>query len=279
MREIIDRLKTLLSPTRIGDYLANDLIPDIVVAGLILGLAYLMWRLLARALRVVLGRSQLDATAVNFMQTMVKYLVFTIAGMTALSQLGVDTASLLTSLGVVGLTIGFAARDTLSNVISGLFIFWDRPFVIGDLVDIGGHYGRVDDITMRSTRVVTVDGRMLAFPNSQVINSVVASYTNFPHLRIDIEFTVGLNEDLGRVRELALGVIAEDGRFMDEPAPTVVVMVLGDYNVTLELRAWLDEERVHIVAKTDIRERLFEALRAAGIDMPYETISLVKPNA
>lgn len=111
----------------------------------------------------------------------------------------------------------------------------------------------------------------LAFPNSAVVNSVVASYTNFPHLRIDIEFTVGVNEDIGKVRQVALGVITDDGRFMSDPAPAVVVTVLGDYNITLELRVWLDEERMHIVAETELRERLLEALRAAGVDMPYET--------
>ena len=88
-------------------------------------------------------------------------------------------------------------------MISGLFIFWDRPFVIGDFVEVGGQYGRVESITMRSTRVVTSDGRMLAVPNSLVVNTTLASYTNFPHLRLDVSFTVGVTENLQRVRGLA----------------------------------------------------------------------------
>ena len=186
MTEIFERLRDLFSPPRIAAYLVDGLLPDLVVAAVTLLIAWLAWKLLDRGAQAILRKSHLDQTAQTFIHTVTRYVVLTIGVVTALAQLGVDTASLLTSLGVVGLTIGFAARDTLSNVISGVFIFWDRPFVITDLVEIDGQYGQVAAITMRSTRVVTVDGRMLAIPNSQIVNSVVASYTNFPHLRIDI---------------------------------------------------------------------------------------------
>jgi small conductance mechanosensitive channel len=75
--------------------------------------------------------------------------------------------------------------------------------VIGDLVEIGGEYGRVENIKIRSTRVVTPDGRMLAVPKSTVFNTTVAPYTNFPHLRLHISFSVGVGEDLCKVRETA----------------------------------------------------------------------------
>jgi small conductance mechanosensitive channel len=279
MSEIIERLRELFSPARIAHYLVDELLPDLVVGLITLAVAWLLWKLLDRASRVILKRSELDETARSFIRTVLSYIVGAIAVVTALAQFGVDTTSLLTSLGVVGLTIGFAARDTLSNVISGLFIFWDRPFVINDLVEIDGKYGRVADITMRSTRVVTVDGRMLAIPNSQIVNSVVASYTNFPNLRLDIEFTVGVEEDLERVQTIACAVTAGDGRFLDEPAPHVVVTALNDYNVALELRAWIKDERKHLAMRFELRRRLFEALRSARVEMPFETLALVPEGA
>ncbi len=104
-------------------------------------------------------------------------------------------------------------------MISGVFIFWDRPFVIGDLVEVDGHYGKVEDITMRSTRVVTPDGKMLAIPNSTIVNTTVASYTNFPHLRLDVGVTIGVNEDIGRVRPILLSAAGSDNDFLAEPAP------------------------------------------------------------
>ena len=115
---------------------------------------------------------------------------------------------------------------------------------------------------------------MLAIPNSQVVNSTVASYTNFPHLRLDVDFTVAVTENLARTRELVLGIVESDDRFMDDPEPTVVVTKLNDYNVAMQLCVWLDDERSHIAVRLELRERIFETLRDAGVEMPFETYSL-----
>ena len=162
----------------------------------------------------------------------------------------------------------------MSNLISGILIFWDRPFVIGDLVEVEGHYGRVERITPRSTRIVTVDGRMLAVPNSTVINTTVASYTNFPHLRLDISVTVAVTEDLDRARETLLDLVSNDPTIIDDPPPRVVVTALNDYNVSLELQAWIEDEKMHIPKTFELRESVFKTFTQAGIDMPYETLQL-----
>jgi small conductance mechanosensitive channel len=174
----------------------------------------------------------------------------------------------------VGLTIGFAARDALSNLISGLLIFLDRPFVIGDLVELEDMYGRVDRITLRSTRIITSDGKMLAVPNTEVINKTVASYTNFPHLRLDIAVTVAVDEDLNRVRLVLLDLVGNDPDYLDQPPPRVVVTQLNDYNVALELQVWLRDERQHVEKRFALRERAFDSLTQAGVDMPFETLQL-----
>ncbi len=274
MDTIWNRLAELFSPTRIGGYLADSLVPDLIAAVAAFLALWLLYKLVDRALQASLRRTDLDKTASLFIRTVVRYGILTIAVVTSLAQLGVDVTSLLTSLGVAGLTIGFAAKDVLSNVISGLFIFWDRPFVVGDLVEIGDHYGTVQEITMRSTRVVTVDGRMLAIPNSEIVSKTVASYTNFPGLRLDVDFTVAVTEDLGRVRDIALGLVAEDARFSPDKAPTIVVTALNDYNCAIQLRVWLLDERKHIATRFEIRERLFEQLREGNVDMPYETLEV-----
>ena len=274
MSEVYTRLDALLNPARLLDA-ALAWLPDLIV-GLVTACAFwLAWRLVGKAMSVVFGRSELDPTAAAFVHTIVKYTVGAVALVTVLGQVGINTGSLLASLGVAGLTIGFAARDALSNVISGLFIFWDRPFVIGDLVEVDGRYGTVDKITMRSTRLVTPDGKMLAIPNNTVVNTPVTSYTNFPHLRIDMAVTVGVNEDIAKVRRLLLGVVAADAReWMSEPAPVVVVQNLGDYNIEVELRAWLADERHHVAARAALCEAILEAFRSAGVDMPFETLQL-----
>ncbi|NNF58254.1 MAG: mechanosensitive ion channel family protein [Rhodothermaceae bacterium] len=268
---IAERLRTIFDPEILGASSAE------LFANLIVGLAtfaafYLLWRLLDLIARPLL-RKRLDATTRVFVERMIKIVVLTFGLVQALASVGIETGAVIASLGIAGLTIGFAAQDALSNLISGILIFWDRPFVIGDLVEVGEHYGRVEKITLRSTRVVTPDGRMLAVPNAEIINSTVASYTNFPHLRLDIPVTINVSENIGHVRSVLLGLVQSD-EYLDEPPPAVVVTALNDYNVELELRVWIADERQHIPMRLALREAMFDALNAAGVDMPFETLRL-----
>ncbi len=146
--------------------------------------------------------------------------------------------------------------------------------LIVDLVEIDNNYGRVDRITLRSTRIITNDGRMLAVPNTEVMTKTVVSYTNFPHLRLAIDVTVAVTEDIDRVRRILVDLVQQDTNFMADPQPGVVVTKLNDYNVALELRVWLADERQHVQKRFELREKVFNALTAAGIEMPFETIQL-----
>jgi len=270
---ILSRLHEEFNPQVLGENFAT-LLANLIVGLLTFFAFYLFWLLLDKLSDFILNRTKLDETAQAFVDTALKYIILTIGIIQALAAIGVNTASLITSLGIAGLTIGFAARDALSNLISGILIFWDRPFVIGDLVEVGGQYGRVDRITLRSTRVVTVDGKMLAVPNTSIINSTVSSYTNFPNLRLDIDVTIAVNEDINRTRKILLKLVADDPVFLDKPAPRVVVTALNDYNIALQFQVWLDREREHIVHRFELRENIFTSLTEAGVNMPYETIQL-----
>lgn len=274
LQEISERLTAQFSPEAIATFLGERLIPDLIVAGVTVAVFVVVGRLVLSVTDRALQRSHLDETAQKFVLAVLRTSILAIGAVTVAAQFGIDTTSILTSLGVVGLTVGFAARDTLANVISGLFIFWDRPFVLGDMVEISGEYGRVAEITMRTTRVVTPDGRMLAVPNTVVVNSMVASYTNFPNLRIEVAATVSVDAPLDRVREVLLSVVTSDDAYLDEPPPRVVVSALNDYNTEVKLQAWLRDERQHITARFALREAVFRALNDAGIEMPYETLEV-----
>lgn len=235
---------------------------------------WLLWQGTGRSLRAVFRRTQLDETIAGFILELVKYALLTLGLISALSELGINTVSLLTSLGVLGLTLGFAAKDTLSNLIAGLFIFWDRPFRNGDLVEIDGDYGQVQQITLRSTRIVTPDGKMIAFPNTTIVNNKVVSYTNVPHLRLDVPVTIGLEEEPEAVRALLLARLSQDARWLTEPAPEVMLTALNDYNLGLQVQVWIADERRHIPLRHALREQVFVTLRDAGTEMPFETLEL-----
>lgn len=268
-----ERLLTLFDPANLGAMLA-DLVANLIVGIVVMIIFVLLWLLSRWLIRPALRRAKLDQTATIFTQNILKYAVLGFGVVSALNAAGINTAAVLTSVGIAGLTIGFAARDAFSNLISGFLIYLDRPFVIGDLVEIEDHYGRVAQITLRSTRIITSDGKMLAVPNTDIINKTVASYTNFPHLRLDIPVTVGVDENLSRVNKILLSTVSGDERFMKDPAPRMVVEALNDYNVGVELQAWIFDERAHVDMRSELRARVFEALTQAEIDMPFETIQL-----
>lgn len=137
LQSILSRLQEIFSPEVLSDLLVRGLAN--IIVGLIVFIAfYVGWLVLRPLLRIGLQRGGADETTFSFVETLVKYSVLIIGLITALDSAGVQTSAVLASLGIVGLTIGFAARDALSNLISGLLIFLDRPFVIGDLVEMEG---------------------------------------------------------------------------------------------------------------------------------------------
>lgn len=277
IQAIVLRLQEIFDPAILGKQIA-DITVDLIVAAVTFISFYLVWLIAQLILRTFVRESRLDETSQAFVRTVLKYGILLVGLFQALSTMDIDTAGLLTSLGIVGITIGFAARDAFSNLISGILIYLDRPFVIGDLVEVSDEYGRVDQITLRSTRIITSDGKMLAVPNTEIINEIVTSYTNFPHLRLDIEITIGTTENIQTVRQILLGILEGDKDYLDEPPARVIVTQLNDYNVAVELQAWIRDERNHVQKRAELREKAIEALNAAQIEMPFETIQLTPLN-
>lgn len=273
LQNIAIQLKQIFAPENLGTLFAQ-IFTKVVIGIVIMVVFYFGWRIAQIVMRMIFRRSGTNEMTSTFLLTLAKYSLLIIGLVTALDSAGIKVSAVLASLGIAGLTIGFAARDSLSNIIAGVLIFIDRPFVIGDLVEIEGFYGEVDKITLRSTRIVTSDGKMLAVPNTEIINKTVASYTNFPHLRIDIPVTVAVTEDIEKARQILLHLVNDKSIFLDKPQPRVVVKTLNDYNVELELQAWIQDERQHEAQRYELRERVFNALNAAGIEMPFETFTI-----
>jgi small conductance mechanosensitive channel len=273
LEAIVMRLQEVFDPEVFGAHIADSTI-NIVVGAVTFAAFYVAWIIVRLLLKVFMRRSKLDETSQAFIRTVLKYTILLAGLFSALATMGLDTAGLLASMGIVGITIGFAARDAFSNLISGILIYLDRPFVVGDLVEVGDNYGRVDQITLRSTRIITGDGKMLAVPNTEMVNEIVTSYTNFPNLRLDIEVTIGVSEDIQKVRQVLLGVLQGDTDYLDNPPASVVVTQLNDYNIAVELQAWIKDERSHLQKRTELREKVFKALNDAQIEMPFETLQL-----
>src|SRR5260370_335676 len=277
MLTILQRLQEIFKCDWSSDVCSSDL-PRFVIGLIVFLVFYLLYRVLNFLLARVTRRAQVEPTAATFLLMAVKYVVLIVGLVMALEELGLDVTTILEGLGIAGLALGFAAKDTLSNIIAGFFLFWDKPFVIGDLIEVSDEYGEVREITMRTTRIVTVDGKLVSIPNSVIVNSKIRSYTLSPHVRLDIDFTIGVNENISEARGVILGIVRGDERFLKEPPPEVVVITIGDYFTKIELKVWLRNPRIHIPVREELREAIKKALDKAGIVMPYETIELVKNN-
>jgi small conductance mechanosensitive channel len=251
------------------------ILQNAIKAGVILLAFYIFYRIVRSVLTKLIEKFELEKTIVNFLFLGIKYVLMIFAMVTALDQIGVNIASLIAGLGIAGIAIGFAAKDTLSNIVAGIFIFWDRPFYIGDLVEIEGEYGEVQNITLRTTRIVTPDGRLISIPNQKIAENKITSYTMFPHLRLDIAVTIGVEESIENARQVLLGLVKGDDRFLKDKDPVVLVKELGDYYIALELRVWLDDTKTHIPIRAELREKVFNAFNAAGIDMPFEKVEIL----
>jgi small conductance mechanosensitive channel len=274
MEKILQQLGEYFNPQIIAAKLII-LLQNAVIAAVILLAFYILYRILRAVMSRVIARFSLEKTIVSFLMMGLKYTIFVFAAITTLDQIGLNITSLIAGLGIAGLALGFAAKDTLSNIVAGIFIFWDRPFYIGDLVEIEDEYGEVQEITLRTTRIVTPDGIMVSIPNSNIAANKIKSYTMFPHLRLDLDITIGVNEDIENARREILAIIRGDERFMKQPPPAVLVQELGDYYTKLQFRVWLDDTRKHIATRAELREKIKNTLDNAKVEMPFETIEVL----
>ncbi|MDZ7672559.1 MAG: mechanosensitive ion channel family protein [Halanaerobiales bacterium] len=273
----MDNLFNYINNILFRDLLISDFsnfLSKIINTLVVIIIYYLLWKIIKIMLNKVFKKINTEKTLINFLLNMVIGILTVFALITISLIFGMKTSSILASLGVFGLAIGLAAQDFLTNIISGLFIFWDKPFVIDDLIEINDNYGQVVKITMRTTKVVTQDGKLLTIPNKTVVNNIVASYTNFPNLRIAINFTVDVNEDIDKIRNVLFKLVEDENEFLTNPKPEVVLDSINDYNIELIFRVWIKNEKKHVATTFDIREKVLAVLINENINMPYETLEV-----
>src|SRR5262249_49719405 len=161
---VLDRLNV---ETLLTEFVAW--LPKLLSAIAILVVFWISWRLLRPFLKRILSTAHLDQALIGMVLSAVRFALGTFGMIMAVNQIGVNMGEALTGLGIVGLTIGFAAKDSLSNVMAGFLILWDKPFHSGDWVTLGDQYGKVEEITMRTTRLLTWSNTLIIIPNETVI--------------------------------------------------------------------------------------------------------------
>jgi small conductance mechanosensitive channel len=233
-------------------------------------LLYVLYRLLATALFRVLDQSEgIEPGLQSVLIKTFRVVTLVFIGIIVLDQLGLNVTVLIGGLSIAGVIAGFAARDSLENFISGITILVDKPFQVGDYIEMEDEYGQVDEITLRSTRIRTVRNEIIVLPNLQMITQRVINHTKRNVLRVDIDFGIAYKEYPEEAREVLLPLVEDDDRIFSEPAPSVVVTGMNDSSVDMSLRFYIRDPSQEVPIRWEYTEKVRETLREADIEIPF----------
>ncbi|MFC1613774.1 mechanosensitive ion channel family protein [Gemmatimonadota bacterium] len=196
------------------------------------------------------------------------YLLAGLIVMSSLREMGFQLGVLLGAAGIFTVALGFASQTSASNVISGLFLLAEKPFVVGDIIKVGDTVGVVLAIELVSVKLRTFDNALVRIPNESIVKSQIFNYTHFPIRRIDIEIGVAYKEDIARVREVLMEVADRNPLCLEEPLPLIIFKGYGDSSINLLFCVWGKKEN-YLPLVNSIKEEVKKAFDEKGIEIPF----------
>jgi len=250
-------------------------IPKLFVALFLFFIFWLLYRMLRRILLGSLAAAGMDPSIREMLGSILRWTILGFGLVIAGNQVGIQIAALLTGVSIVGLAIGFAAQESLQNFIAGIVIFWDKPFKIGDWIEVDTSLGQVKRVTFRSTRLQNLDGDIVVFPNTYMLaNKVVNKSTNVI-TRANVLIGIAYKESIEKAREVLVALAKRDPRIEKTPEPEVIVKNLGASSVDLMLHFWIREEKYEDAMQYEYLEKGKVALDEAGIEIPFPHLQLL----
>jgi len=245
----------------------------IIIALAIFYIGRMVVAIIVRVAGKVLRGQEVDEMLVRFVLSIVRWMLLLFVIIAALSQLGINTTSLIALLGAAGLAIGLSLQSSLSNFASGVMIIVFRPFSKGDFVEAGGATGVIDNITIFTTTMTTPDNKEIIIPNGSVMGGNITNYSARPTRRVDMVFGISYDDDIRQAKTLLEEIIAADDRVLAEPAPVIVVGELADSSVNFLVRPWVNAEDYWGVY-WDTTETVKLKFDTAGLSIPYPQMDL-----
>ena len=203
-------------------------------------------------------------------------IIYSIAIILALDILGVNVMPFIAGAGIAGIAIGFAAKDTLSNLIAGVLLIIDRPFEVGDRIEVwsapvgSATWGDVIDIGLRATKIKTTDNIVIIIPNNEIMRRDIVNYTIITSkIRVRVGIGISYDANIKRAKEIILKVADSTEWIAKDPPPKVVVRNFGESSVDLQLRIWIDDARQRMDTISHITDKVKEAFDEEGIEIPY----------
>ena len=220
--------------------------------------------------------TKIDDILFDLLKKFSSIIFFVIVIIMALDILGVNIMPFIAGAGVAGVAIGFAAKDTLSNLIAGILLIIDRPFEVGDRIEVwsaptgSATWGDVIDVGLRATKIKTTDNIIIIIPNNEIMTRDIVNYTIITSkIRVRINVGVAYDSDIKKTRKVLLMVADAVPWVAKKPEPKVIVRNFGDSSVDLQLRVWIDDARKRIDTISYITDKIKDAFEEYEIEIPF----------
>ncbi len=255
----------------LGDFFAGEQLLTFIRAAMLVIGGIIVARLVSVAL-VRLFQRHLDAQQRMLVAKTSHYLLLALFFISAINELGFNLSVLLGAAGILTVAIGFASQTSASNLISGLFLIAERPFGIGDVIQIGKTQGEVLSIGLLSIQLRTFDNLFIRIPNEAVIKAEITNMSRFPIRRVDLSFSVAYKEDIAVIQQLLLDVADRNPLCLVEPKPLFILRGF-DSASQLQFSVWGKSENF-LDLKNSIQIEIKAAFEANHIEMPSPQLTV-----
>jgi len=241
---------------------------NLITALLILVIGLYIIRFLNKMIRKFFQKKDYDLALESFLQSFISIALKILLFVLVITQLGVQSSSLIAIIGAAGLAIGLALQGSLSNFAGGVLILLFKPFKVGDFISAQGIDGSVKEITIFYTKLTTFGNQIAIVPNGKLSNDNVINYNALSARRDNVKVGIGYSSNIKDAKDILLQICADNENISKEPVPEVYVDGLGDSSVNLTLRFWADTS-VFWPAHFYVIEETKSRFDAAGIEIPF----------
>ena len=251
---------------------------SIIIAIIILVIGWAMARFLShRTIKRMVQGKDADATMAPFIAQIIRYTIYVVATMLALTVLGVETTAMFAVLGAAALAIAVGLRGMLANVAAGMMMITLRPMSIGDYITGSGVEGTITELGLFNMLLKTADGLYVFVPNSQIWGKAITNYSREPHRRIDIKINITYQASIEQARKTLLNIVNDSDRVLADPKPAVIVNQLGPHSVSLTLRCWANTGD-HFELKSKFTEKIKTDFDKNAIELAHYKLTLTDKN-
>ena len=232
----------------------------------ILAVGWVIANFVSKIVKNFLEKHHVDITVTKFLAMIAKIMVMAFAVLMALGKFGVEVTPLLAGLSVAGVGVGLALQGTLSNYAAGTSLIFTKPFKVGDIIEVAGVMGEVEDVSLGSTKLTRVDGVKVVVPNKHIIGEVIHNYSGLKCL--DVKVGISYESDLQKATDLVRGVIQKEEKVVRGKEPKIGISEFADSSVTLTVQLWCKQSD-YLDVLFGINKGIFETFRMNGIEIPF----------